>query len=505
MSCPVRRADDFARPRCGSAQWRALVLGALAAWLPTVGTPAAVPQQPAAATVDSPLRRLVQADAQRLVTSPDAAVRGEAALLLAASGEARHYPAVLAVAREPDPEAHLRGLVALGLLAAPGAEFHLEQVLDASQTRVQPAGTAAALGIGLLPEAAAGAVGRYLARFQRSSYRRQRDALLAMLAGLGTAAQPSCALALQTLLRDDANRDDELRIRLVTVLGGTPHGLPTGLSADLLDRGGAAVRSAILQALAATAEPGGEPDPALLERIVRLQEHDASAEVRAAALLWLTAWRHLPALERAAVAVRSSHPPEAAQGVRSALALAGGAMRRALEPVILAEERPALRAALLAAFDPPFGEELAAACRRQAADRRLPLPLRTASALALGRAGDINAAPLLRDLFQENDDAEALEAVARALLRLEPDAPELDRLAPGGRTGELLRTPQRLRALLLAGHGGAARFALQQLAATDTTPAVQVAVLAALRQALFPERSLPASGLLPAPLRGVLR
>jgi len=54
------------------------------------------------------------ADARRLLADPDPVVRGRAALSVATAKDPADYDAILAVARDEEPEARLRGLVALG-------------------------------------------------------------------------------------------------------------------------------------------------------------------------------------------------------------------------------------------------------------------------------------------------------------------------------------------------------------------------------------------------------
>lgn len=449
------------------------------------------------------LRRMVETDAQRLLKHAAAAVRGEAALLLAALGNQRHHLAVLEVARESDPAASLRGLVALGLLGAPGAEHHLGTILEQSLTRARPDGVAAALGLGLLPESsAAPAVGRYLAHFQRSSYRRQQEVLAALLVGMSTRPQAARAPALRLLLDDAANRDPTLRGMLVELLGTAPGALDDELAQGLLQRGSEPERAAALAAL--LARPG-EPDPVLREAIGRLQQQDSSPEVRALALAWLTRARHLPAVELAAQAIRSPHPAEAAQAVRTAQHLAGGSMRRALEQHILARQEQAVQAAQIDAFEPPWSEEFTDRCRTLAADRRAHPELRAAAGIALARSSDAGAAPLLRDLFQETAEPTRLRDLAARLLRMPGDPPELERLAPGGRLAELLRSPPRIAALLAAGHAGAAHFALAHLSAEGTADEARAGLLLAFRTAWRPLLAPAAAGRLSPALQPLFR
>ena len=120
-----------------------------------------------------------------LLAHADPVVRGEAALAVAATGDLQYYPAILAIARDRAPKARLRGILALGYLAAPGAEFFLGEVLLKSKgSRRGPEPAAAALALGLLPdEHPAPAIDTYLRQVRGGSYRKHRQTLAALLLG----------------------------------------------------------------------------------------------------------------------------------------------------------------------------------------------------------------------------------------------------------------------------------------------------------------------------------
>ena len=64
------------------------------------------------------------AEAEELLHHRSPELRGEAAMILASSGIRRHHPAILELARDGHPDARLRGILALGILGAPGSEAH---------------------------------------------------------------------------------------------------------------------------------------------------------------------------------------------------------------------------------------------------------------------------------------------------------------------------------------------------------------------------------------------
>lgn len=449
----------------------------------------------AQAPADDPVARLLAVDAATLVRSPVAVVRGEAALVLACSGDPVYYGAVAAVARDPDPEASLRGIVALGHLAVPGTEVLLERILLAGATRPTADTLAAALALGMLPEDhAPSAVSGHLNRFLQSSYKRQRDVLLALLCGLGSRSATNQQRAMLGLLDDAANRDPRVRGGLLLALSRIEGALPADRIQRVLQHGAAEERTAALMALLQR-----EPEPDLLPLLVQLTRRDPSPEVRALALKALTAARHLPALDLAARALRSAAAVEVEQGTRSAVLLGGLGMRRAIESE-LPDLPPASQAAVLRALDGPIGDELAATCRKLAADRANALELRLSAAMALARSDQNSAVPLLRDLFGEVEDIDELLRIATELLRLEERPTDLERLH-GGRAGDLLQQPNRLAALLRAGHPGASRFCLAQLQEPGLLPAEQARLLLAFRKSRLPPLEPHLLHLLPEPLR----
>ncbi len=443
------------------------------------------------------------AEAQRLVDHPAPELRGEAALVLASSGMQRYHPSILKVARDPHPEARIRGILALGILGAPGAEALLGEVLVDATTRVGPASMAAALALGLLPEEhPAHAADEYLSRFRRSNYRRQRDVLASMLVGLTTGVRQSKATALRVLLEDDAVNDGELRSLIVHVLVPVPDGLDEEEVEELLNSTREEERRAVLQALLRSKRrlPAEH-----LGRVERLAARDRSARVRAAALEYLTFHRHLPALELSARALDSRDLEEIAAAVNAAVSLGGGALATALEPRILKEERPEIQAAMLAAFTGNHSEEFQRGCAEMAVDRSRPLAVRAhAAALAAGM-GDKTVASALRRMFLEAEDPEILALVARALEQIAPGTSLVADIHPPDSPQDVDRLDERLRALVIAEHPEAFDLLRITLRDSDVDPGTKADLLRAWRLGAWPLLDREHAAFLPEALAGLLR
>ena len=466
--------------------------------LPPAFLPLAAPAQ---APAQDPMSRLLYADAAHFVASPSAEVRGEAALVLAASGDARNYDAILAVARDPAPEAHLRGLLALGYLGDPGAQNALDTVLEASASRVRPDGVAAAFALGLLPDDhAAAAVAEHLVHFQESSLKRQRDALLAMVTALASRAAATQQTALRQLYKDDSLRDPVVRAALLLALAHVHDGFAAAEVAHLIGSGSVEERRALLAAMAAGTLA---PDASLLPQLERVAARDHDAVVRTRALALLTRLRHLPALDLAARAVQGEEPAEIEQATRTMLQLGGAPMRRAIERQIDFLAEPG-QAALLRGFSGAMSSEFEAACRQLGADAKAAPQLRTAAALALAHAG-VDARALLQERFLAEHDAEALRLLAKALVQCGPEPPALTTLHAGDLPDDLARDSARLLALLLAGHPQVSRFCVEQLQRKDLPAASAASILRALRTSRLGQPAPELSSLLPEPVQALLR
>ncbi len=443
------------------------------------------------------------AEAQRLVDHPAPELRGEAALVLASSGMQRYHPSILKVARDHDPEARIRGILALGILGAPGAEALLGEVLVAATTRVGPASMAAALALGLLPEGhPAHAADEYLSRFRRSNYRRQRDVLASMLVGLSTGVRQSKATALRVLLEDAAINDGELRSLIVHVLVPVPNGLDEDEVEGLLNSTREEERRAVLRALLRSER---KLPAEHLERVQRLATRDRSAGVRAAALQYLTFHRHLPALELSARALDSRDPEEVAAAVHAAVSLGGGALASALEPRILNEERAEIQAAMLAAFAGHRSEEFQRGCAALAVDRSRPLSVRAHAASIAAGMGDETMVPALRRIFLDSEDPEILALVARALQQVAPGTPLVADIHPPDSPEDLERLDERLRALVTAKHPEAFGLLRITLRDNDVDPGTKADLLRAWRLGAWALLDREHAAFLPEALAGLLR
>lgn len=419
------------------------------------------------------------AEAQMLLDHSAPELRGEAALVLASSGMQRYHPAIIKVARDHHPEARIRGILALGILAAPGAEALLGEVLVAATTRVEPVSMAAALALGLLPEGhPAHAADEYLSRFRRSNYRRQRDVLASMLVGLSTGVRQSKATALRVLLEDAAINDGELRSLIVHVLLPVPDGLDDEEVEGLLNSTREEERRAVLRALLRSER---KLPAEHLERVQRLAARDRSARVRAAALEYLTFHRHLSALELSARALDSRDPDEVAAAVHAAVSLGGGALATALEPRILKEESPEIQVAMLAAFGGRHSEEFQRGCTELAVDRSRPLAVRAHAAAIAAGMGDKTVASALRRMFLDAEDPEILALVTSALEQIAPGTPLVADIHPPDSPEDLERLHVRLRALVIAQHPEAFSLLRNTLRDRDVDPGTKADLLRAWR------------------------
>lgn len=403
------------------------------------------------------LARLVAADAARLLQAADPVVRGEAALVAAERSSPALHTAVLALCDDDDAAARGRAIVALGLQATPGTVVVLEQLLTEGAARTDADRTAAAFAVGLLPADRAGSLpNRVLSTFLRGNLRREREPLLALLLGISLRDPEPHRAALLQLYDDDSVRDPQVRAQLLHLLLRAGHPFAVRDQRRVLERGDGDERTALLRWFA-----NGDvvTDDPLLATVERLARHGDAAQ-RTAALAALTRRRHLPALELAARAMRSTDAAECAQGLRSVLAIGGARMRRALERHLLDETNPTRKAALLAHYEAPPSRELLDHAAGLAADHEQPFDVRAAAATLVARAEPERAATLLRDLFRATTRPETLPQLA-ALLVQDGQAPPLDKLLDG--PTDLRQHPLRWQALLAADHPAAVRRLLTTL------------------------------------------
>ena len=422
---------------------------------------------------------MVANDAAAKLGDPDPVARGEAALIVASAGDTHSETRLLQLAEDDHAAAARRATIALGLLATPAAIDYLETRLRTVDSRSGPDGVAAAFGLGLVPpDRVATSAARTLAMFQRGSWKRQHDVLLALLSAMSTHVERTERAALRLVLDDDANRAPQARALLLQLL------LPMDTSFDRDDlrrrlrRGSDAERRAIVAFLA---DRPTADNAEWLDDLTEFARRDSDPHVRAAALRALARSRHVPALELAARALRSSTPGECEQAVVAMLAIGGASTRGALEQHILAERDPVRTGALLRGFQAPPTRLLLDHAARIATAHRQPFATRIAAAELIARSRDRRAVPILRDLFRAGKAPAQLVALARALHRLEEQPTPLDRLLD--RPVHLASHPHHWQALLVAGHPGAERAVLELLRDRSAPPQDVRRALVAYRRA----------------------
>jgi hypothetical protein len=445
----------------------------------------------------SGIERMVAKDAAAELQSKDAETRGEAALIVAATGSVVHEARLLELAVDPAPAARRRATIALGLLATPTAVHHLEAQLRTVESRGSEDGVIAAYALGLVPvDRVDTSVARTLTLFRRGSWKRQHDVLLALLQSMaGQPDRPELG-ALRLLMDEDANRATDVRaalLRLVLPIDGSLE--PRDLQ-RVLRRGSAAERQAVVAWIAG--RPADQND-GWIDELVQIAEGDDDAELRALALLGLARSRHLPAMEIAARALRSNHGHECTQAVEAMLAIGGASMRGALEQHLLAERNLRRLGALFAGFQAPPSQKLLDRAVEVATTGHAPAEARVAAAELVARSDEKRAAPMLRDLFRAIDDRDLLVRIARALHRVEENPTSLSRLIE--LPIALTEHRDRWYALLSAGHAEAQRQVLATLQDQKATADDRRTALKVWRQAMV----LGPLAEAPAPLAQTLR
>lgn len=454
----------------------------------------AIAQAPGASGIE----RMVAKDAAAQLDSKDPETRGEAALIVAASGSTAHENRLLALATDPAPAARRRATIALGLLATPNAVQHLEAQLRTVEARGSEDGVVAAYALGLVPvERIDTTIARTLTLFRRGSWKRQHDVLLALLQSMaGQPDRPELG-ALRLLMEEDANRAHDVRAALLELLLPIDGSLGPRDLQRVLRRGGAAERRVVLTWIASRP---AEKNAGWIDELVQIADRDDDAEMRAVALLALARARHLPALDIAARALRSSHDKECTRAVEAMLAIGGASMRGALEQHLLAERNLRQLGALFEGFHAPPSKKLLDRAVEVAKQTSAPAAARVAAAELVARSDQKRAAPMLRDLFREIDETGLLVRVARALHRVEENPTALSRLIE--RPVALTQHRDRWHALLAAGHAEAQRQVLATLNDPKATTEDRCAALKVWRQAMVLGMGAPGA---PGVLRDALR
>ena len=443
--------------------------------------------------------RLVRAQAAQWLQHPHPIVRGEAALVVAASAEASLQNAIRTLTTDGDEQTRLRAILAMACLAAPTSVVVLEHFLEDHQARVSHEGVVAAYALGMMPaDLGSSATTRVLTSFTQTSWKRQRDVVIALLLGLSVQDASSQATVLRRLFDDESNRDPEVRSQLLLLLLSVDRTLDAKLLLRVLDRGSDDERAALLRWLANNTSPF---DEALAPQLEIIAAKGPMAE-RAAALAALTRMRLPSALGLAEKALHSSDAAESGQGLRSMLSLGGASVVAVLERQLASETNHERQAALLAGYAAPLSDELCDLCARLGADALQPLGLRTAAVTALARTAPQRSVPILRDLFRTTPQRSALPSLASTLMRAELSPPPLDRLLE--EPVDLRQHPERWEALLQAGHPEATRAVLQCLTPPRDSAADIAMALSVWRRTMVLPTARSVCAAAPAVLRKVL-
>jgi HEAT repeat protein len=416
--------------------------------------------------VGSGLARIVAEDARKLLTHADAGVRGEAALVVAGAGQRDALVQLQQLANDGAPAARQRALLALGLQPDAGTVLRLDECLRSTSDRAEQDAVVAAFALGASPNGLAHAAQvRLFNAIVQSSWKRQRDTLLATLLGMATSQQVLDPVPLRRLYDDGSNRDPEVRALLLHLL--LLHESPKATARAtwlrrVLTRDSEAEREVAMRHLADELRP---EDDELVRQVAWTASHDTTMALRALALRALARWRHPQAVATADQAMGGEDPAAAGEALRALLACASPDALAALSQRVQAEARPKVKAALLTNFLAPLPATLRDQCAQLAADTAGPAALRSAAVLALARAEPARAETLLRDVFRSCDGADQV-ALAQAMASTGAPVP-LDRLLPHGI--DLRLDPTRWIALLRAGHPEAERQVLQHLQDRDAS------------------------------------
>jgi len=428
----------------------------------------------------SGIERLVTKDAASALYSADAETRGEAALIVARSGETQHEARLLELAEDPAPTARRRAILALGLLATPSAVDWLERSLRTVEGRSKDDGVVAAYALGLIPaDRAETSVARTLALFQRGSWKRQHDVLVALLQAMAEQPKRTELGALRLLQQEDSNRAEDVRGLLWRLLLPIDGSIERPELTRVLRRGSDAERRAVVRWII---DRPPQQNAAWIKDLEKLAEHDRDVAIRVMALRGLGRCKHGPGLDIAARALTSKHASERKQAVESMLTIGGASSRGALEARLLKERDLESLGALLEGFRAPPSAALLDRAVSITADPRAPEETRVAAAQMVARSAPTRAAPLLRDLFSMISSSKLLARVARALDRVEETPTALSRLID--RPLMLTKHRERWRALLASGHAEAQRQVLMTMQDAEASEQDRRTALKAWRKAM---------------------
>jgi HEAT repeat protein len=424
----------------------------------------------------------IQAQLTELLEHENPELRGEAALAAATtSRDPSLYATILEIAQDEEATARHRAIVAVGLLASPGAEVFLGDLLTRSR-----AGSVerllAALALGMLPEeTTAPARDEFLHRMQGGNMKRNRDALVSLLLGLSTSPHPSKMEALRELVDEAAIKDPVVRRLLIQVLALVPSPENTTLLVKMLEAPTAEVVTAALEGLL---DRRYRLDDETLKRIDKLARRAGNPDVRAAALDILVSRRQLAALDLAPKAISSKHVSMIGAGMRAALRLGGGGVRRELDNSTLLRRNPLQQARMLEVSRGPHAREFLLRISEIAKGNDAPMELRVQAAAVVAAAGWKSIVPALSNLFLLAEKPRHLATLAECLRDLDVDLTA--KIYPAKGVEGVHRLPRRLRALIAAGNTQAVAAVCKALRNKDLPAETKVEMLRAYRLAHQP-------------------
>ncbi|MBK8977292.1 MAG: hypothetical protein IPM29_15380 [Planctomycetes bacterium] len=444
------------------------------------------------------------ADAVRSnVQSQDPELRSEAALVLALCGAPTDAGSIRDAAttlRDADDRA--RGLLAVAVLAAPGAEATLGAVFDDADPR-DALRHVAAFALGLLPEDhLAPALDRYFATLRGANHTRERDTVASVLIAATLQPRRDRRVVLETALTDPSHRDPRVPATALRALAALPDGLAVVDWAALLDSDAEALVDA---ALCTIAEQRPSLGSDVQQQILRLAIRGRLPSTRAAALDALVALRSPRALQLAGLARKTAAAELFAAGVAVALQLGGGSLRDDVGAQLAGLDRDDARLLpALARWRGALPACLSGRLRAWLGDRSAPVRLRIRAADLLLRDAPELAVPRLRELVASLDDPQLLADALRTLGRAEPAVDDLPRLLACSEAADLPRLPCRIEALSRVGAPLAGSMLLAALRDARLSDAERAAALRAWRRGHLPQPDPLAMLAAPVAVRALL-
>lgn len=243
----------------------------------------------------------------------DPALRGEAALALAALGLKDDIPRIEALASDRSPEAAARAILAVGEVARPGCQHLLRRIAN-DDSRPDLVRQAAHFALGKLPGTdAQDGIDDLMLQLEMAGFDRGRELIAALAAGVVESGEDQREGWLRRFLEDETIRDPELRLMLAQALAA----LGSTLRDEILDRllNGDEPNDRHSASLLLANDPA-EPDRRLAKKVQGLARSERDAGARIAHLEVLIAWDHRDVESVATRMSRVGDPRIAAAGYR---------------------------------------------------------------------------------------------------------------------------------------------------------------------------------------------